>query len=68
MAKQMLSEGKPSSEVYQKCGFGDYSNFYRAFKAEYQISPKDFVLRLRESAYREEVLPRRIRERKEKEK
>ena len=68
IAKQMLSEGKPSSEVYQKCGFGDYSNFYRAFKAEYQISPKDFVLRLRESAYREEVLPRRIRERKEKEK
>ena len=68
MAKQMLSEGKPSSEVYQQCGFGDYSNFYRAFKAEYQISPKDFVLRLRESAYREEVLPRRIRERKEKEK
>ena len=22
------------------CGFGDYSNFYRAFKAEYGISPK----------------------------
>ena len=33
-----------------------------------QLPPKDFVLRLRESAYREEVLPRRIRERKEKEK
>ena len=46
MAKQMLSEGKPSSEVYQQCGFGDYSNFYRAFKAEYQISPKDHVLLL----------------------
>ena len=63
MAKQMLSEGKPSSEVYQQCGFGDYSNFYRAFKAEYQISPKDYVLRLKENAYREDPLPRRIRER-----
>lgn len=66
MAKQMLSTGKPSSEVYQQCGFGDYSNFYRAFKAEYQISPKEFVQRLKESAYREDPLPRRFRERQEK--
>ena len=63
MAKQMLSAGKPSSEVYQSCGFGDYSNFYRAFKAEYQISPKEFVLRLKENAYREDPLPRHLRER-----
>lgn len=66
MAKQMLSEGIPSSEVYQHCGFGDYSNFYRAFKAEYQISPKDYVLLLKESSYRSDPLPRRIRERMEK--
>ena len=66
MAKQMLSEGKPSSEVYQQCGFGDYSNFFRAFKAEYQISPKDYVLRLKENAYRDDPLPRRLRERQEK--
>lgn len=66
MAKQMLSEGRPSSEVYQHCGFGDYSNFYRAFKAEYQISPKDYVLRLKESAYRDDPLPKRLRERLEK--
>lgn len=67
MAKQMLSQGMPSSEVYQHCGFGDYSNFYRAFKAEYEISPKDFVLRLKESAYREDTaLPKRIRDRREK--
>ena len=43
MAKQMLGQGIPSSEVYQHCGFGDYSNFYRAFRAEYQISPKEYV-------------------------
>ena len=66
MAKQMLSEGKPSSEVYQHCGFGDYSNFYRAFKAEYQISPKDYVILLKESAYRSDPLPKRIRDRLEK--
>ena len=63
MAKQMLSAGKPSTEVYQSCGFGDYSNFYRAFKTEYQISPKEYVLRLKENAYREDPLPRSLRER-----
>ena len=66
MAKQMLSQGVPSTEVYQHCGFGDYSNFYRAFHGEYRISPKEFVLRLKESAYREDPLPRRLRERMEK--
>ena len=66
MAKQMLSAGKPSSEVYQNCGFGDYSNFYRAFKSEYQISPKEYVLRLKENAYREDSLPRHLRDRAEK--
>ena len=30
------------SEVYLNYGFGDYSSFYRAFKKEYGISPKDF--------------------------
>lgn len=49
MAKQMMQEGKPSSEVYQHCGFGDYSNFYRAFKAEYQISPREFAAQDRKS-------------------
>ena len=63
MAKQMLSAGKPSSEVYQSCGFGDYSNFYRAFKAEYQISPKEYTLRLKENAYRDDLVPRSLRER-----
>ena len=48
IAKQMLSEGIPSTAVYQHCGFGDYSNFYRAFKSEYRISPKEFVTKLRE--------------------
>lgn len=35
--------GKVSiKETYQTFGFGDYSSFYRAFKKEYGISPKDF--------------------------
>ena len=44
MAKQMLLSGKSPTDVYTCCGFGDYANFYRAFKAEYGISPKEFLL------------------------
>lgn len=66
MAKQMMSAGTPSSTVYQHCGFGDYSNFYRAFKAEYQISPKEFVASLRESSVQSESRARSMRERLEK--
>ena len=48
MAKQLMNTGISSTSVYQHCGFGDYSNFYRAFKAEYQISPKEYMASLRE--------------------
>lgn len=50
VAKQLLSDGVPSTAVYQQCGFGDYSNFYRAFKAEYGISPKEYITKLREDS------------------
>lgn len=42
IAKQMLAGGVAPTDVYRHCGFGDYSNFYRAFKAEYHISPKQY--------------------------
>lgn len=42
VARQLMLEGTAISEAYQRCGFGDYSSFYRAFKTEYQISPKEF--------------------------
>lgn len=57
MAKQMMSEGVSSTEVYQHCGFGDYSNFYRAFKAEYHMSPKAYMASLREGSVPARQLP-----------
>ena len=63
---EMMQEGKPSSEVYQHCGFGDYSNFYRAFKAEYQISPREFAAQLKQKEPISEEFGRRLREGMEK--
>lgn len=65
MAKQMMSAGVSSTAVYQHCGFGDYSNFYRAFKAEYQISPKKFVSSLKEETFLSEERARFLKERME---
>ncbi|MFV0504285.1 MAG: AraC family transcriptional regulator [Lachnospirales bacterium] len=41
IAKVLLEELQPT-DVYKKCGFGDYANFYRGFKSQYGISPKDY--------------------------
>lgn len=41
-AKQLLSENTAPGEVYIRCGFKDYTSFFRAFKAEYGISPRAF--------------------------
>lgn len=42
-AREQIAEGIAPSEVCQSCGFQDYANFYRAFKAEYGMSPKAFA-------------------------
>lgn len=43
IAKELLSEGISAGEVASRCGFHNYTSFYRAFKAEYGISPSNFV-------------------------
>ena len=57
MARQMIAAGRPTSEVYQHCGFGDYSNFYRAFKKEYQISPREYLEELKQRQPAHQNLP-----------
>ena len=41
-ARELMDEGQAPGAVYQSCGFGDYANFYRAFRSEYGLSPKDY--------------------------
>lgn len=40
--RQAILSSQSITEVYTAFGFGDYSSFYRAFKKEYGVSPKDF--------------------------
>lgn len=42
IAKQLLSGGVSPTGAYRNCGFRDYANFYRAFKAEYGVSPSEY--------------------------
>jgi len=41
-AKSLISKKIPMEEIAAQIGFADYSTFYRAFKQEYGISPRQF--------------------------
>ena len=41
-AKTLILQGVPLEQVGERVGFGDYSGFYRAFRQEYGISPRQF--------------------------
>ncbi len=42
MAKSLLREGFSVTETCERCGFGNYSNFIRAFKNAFGIPPKKY--------------------------
>lgn len=41
-SKNGILSGVPFRELYQQYGFSDYTSFYRAFKKEFGLSPKEF--------------------------
>lgn len=41
-AKSLIAEDQPLETVAAQVGFADYSSFYRAFKQEYGISPRQY--------------------------
>lgn len=43
IACQMLSDGITPGEVSGKCGFSDYTAFFRAFRMQYGVSPKAYA-------------------------
>lgn len=42
-AKNLISEGMPMEKIAIRVGFGDYSAFYRAFKKEFGVSPRQYL-------------------------
>ena len=41
-ATMLLQAGVPPQEAALQCGFADYSNFYRRFKAAFGYSPREY--------------------------
>lgn len=50
LAKKLLHDGYRISEVCERAGFSDYSNFYKSFKKEVGVSPKRYALLSRASS------------------
>ncbi len=44
IAKALLSEGSSVNEVYEQCGFQDYSTFLKSFAKSVGLSPKKYAL------------------------
>lgn len=55
IAKELIQKGMPIAQAGTECGFKDYSNFYRAFLKEYEISPS--MLKNIKSIERESRIP-----------
>ncbi len=41
VAKEMIDSGKQPGDVYQKCGFRDYTTFFRSYKQHFHASPSE---------------------------
>ncbi len=45
-ARNLIREGLPLTAVAAQCGFAEYSGFYKAFRNEYGISPREYAARI----------------------
>ncbi|MCR5776910.1 MAG: AraC family transcriptional regulator [Lachnospiraceae bacterium] len=43
VAKALLADGVSVTEAYERCGFNDYSNFFKAFTKAVGMSPKKYA-------------------------
>ena len=43
IARQLLAQGNKPNQIYSQCCFKDYAGFYRAFKNEYGMAPREYA-------------------------
>lgn len=46
LSKKLILQGMPVKEVYNRCGFGSYNHFFKAFRKECGMTPKDYYRRM----------------------
>lgn len=46
LCRKYIEEGKPILEVYKMGGFAGYNHFFKAFKKEYGMTPKEYYKKL----------------------
>mgnify|MGYP003548380717 CR=1 FL=1 len=42
LSKELIEQGLSITDVYVRCGFSDYTHFFRAFKKEFDLTPKQY--------------------------
>ncbi len=43
LARELIQKGAHPTEIYSQCGFRDYTTFYRAFRQQFSLSPKELT-------------------------
>jgi AraC-like DNA-binding protein len=43
LAKELIRQGETFINIAHKCGFQDYTSFFRAFKKEYNLTPGEYL-------------------------
>lgn len=45
-ARDLIREGTAFTAIAQRCGFSEYSGFYKAFRNEYGMSPREYLAQM----------------------
>ena len=44
LSKELINKCEKINNIYKECGFKDYTHFFKAFKDEYKMTPKEYQM------------------------